>query len=158
PAVRARHQAPGGGAAPRQGPAERPPARARRLDVTATDLVALTAELVATPSVSRSEGPLADRVQEELARCPWLQVERIGNNGGARPELGRRQRVVLAGHLDTVPAAGEQGPRREGDVVWGVGSADMKGGLAVMLDLARSLPEPAVDVTWCFYPCEEVDR
>jgi succinyl-diaminopimelate desuccinylase len=126
--------------------------------VTATDLVALTAELVATPSVSRFEGPLADRVEADLGRCGWLAVERLGDNVVARTELGRPLRVVVAGHLDTVPPAGEAGGRRDGDVVWGVGAADMKGGLAVMLDLASTLAEPAVDVTWCFYPCEEVDR
>jgi succinyl-diaminopimelate desuccinylase len=46
----------------------------------------------------------------------------------------------------------------DGDSVWGVGASDMKGGLAVMLDLAATVREPAMDVTWCFYAREEVDR
>ena len=66
--------------------------------------------------------------------------------------------MVLAGHLDTVPANGNATPRLEGDTLWGLGSADMKGGLAVMLGLARSLAEPAVDVTYVFYAGEEVAR
>jgi succinyl-diaminopimelate desuccinylase len=126
--------------------------------VTPTDLVALTAELVATPSVSRAEGALADRVEAELAACGWLAVTRYGDSVLARTEQGRPLRVVVAGHLDTVAPAGNGTSRRAGDVVWGVGAADMKGGLAVMLDLATTLAEPALDLTWCFYPCEEVDR
>ena len=74
----------------------------------------------------------------------------------ARTDLGREQRLVVAGHLDTVPADGNGSPRVEGDVLWGLGSADMKGGLAVMLDLATAVAEPAVDVTWVFYVGEEV--
>ncbi len=123
-----------------------------------TDLLALTTELVDVPSVSHHETALADRVAAELAACPWLTVDRVGDNLVARTSLGRDQRLILAGHLDTVPPADNGSARVEGDVVWGVGSADMKGGLAVMLDLARSLPEPSVDVTWCFYVCEEVNR
>jgi len=65
---------------------------------------------------------------------------------------------VIAGHLDTVPAAGNETPRIEGDVLFGLGSCDMKGGVAIMLDLATTFSEPAVDVTWCFYRGEEIDR
>jgi succinyl-diaminopimelate desuccinylase len=74
----------------------------------------------------------------------------------ARTQLGRPLRLVVAGHLDTVPVNGNGTPRIEGDVLWGLGSADMKGGLAVMLELAAAIPEPAVDVTWAFYAAEEV--
>jgi succinyl-diaminopimelate desuccinylase len=122
------------------------------------DLLALTAELVAIPSVSREEAAIADHVEAILRQCPWLGVERAGDNVVARTELGRDDRVVVAGHLDTVPPAGNATARVEGDVLFGVGSADMKGGLAVMLDLATSVREPAVDVTWCFYRGEEIDR
>ena len=123
-----------------------------------TDLLALTTELVDVPSVSHHEAALADLVEGELRGCHWLHVHRLGDNVVARTELGRDRRVVMAGHLDTVPPAENTTARVEGDVVWGVGSADMKGGLAVMLDLARTLSEPAVDVTWCFYACEELSR
>ncbi len=123
-----------------------------------TDLLAATADLVAILSVSRHEAPMADHVEQVLRRCPWLAVERVGDNVVARTELARSARVVVAGHLDTVPPAGNETPRIEGDVLFGLGSADMKGGLAVMLELATTTPEPAVDVTWCFYRGEEIDR
>lgn len=122
------------------------------------DLLELTAELVATPSPSHHERALADRLAGELRTCPWLEVDRVGDSVIGRTALRRDRRLLVAGHLDTVPPAGNEIPRTEGDVLWGVGAADMKGGLAVMLDLARSLERPAVDVTWCFYSCEEVAR
>ena len=115
-----------------------------------TDLLARTAELVGVPSLSHEEGPLADLVEQRLRALGHLVVERVGENVVARTELGRGQRLVLAGHLDTVPPDGNAVPRIEGDVLWGVGAADMKGGLAVMLELAEAVREPAVDVTWCF--------
>lgn len=108
--------------------------------------------------MSHSERVLADRVQSVLARCPGLEVRRIGDNVVARTALGRSRRIVLAGHLDTVPANGNDRSRIDGDTLWGLGAADMKGGLAVMLDLAATLRSPAVDVTWVFYVAEEVAR
>jgi len=123
-----------------------------------TDLLELAAELVDTPSVSRDESAMADRVESELRQCDWLQVLRDGDNVVARTDLGRSQRLVVAGHLDTVPPNGNSGARVEDEVLWGVGAADMKGGLAVMLDLARSTDQPSVDVTWCFYAREELAR
>ncbi len=121
-------------------------------------LMGLTTALVAIPSVSHHEGPIADAVHTALDLCPWLKVERVGNNVVARTDLGGTCRVVLAGHLDTVPpVGGNDEPRIEDDVLSGVGAVDMKGGLAVFLHLAGSLPEPAVDVTWCFYVGEEVE-
>ncbi|MGH9088275.1 MAG: succinyl-diaminopimelate desuccinylase [Acidimicrobiales bacterium] len=123
-----------------------------------TDLLARTAELVQAASVSRQERSLADQVAGELGRCPGLALDRLGDNVVARTRLGRSHRLVVAGHLDTVPPAGNAEPRIDGDVLWGLGAADMKGGLAVMLDLAASPVAPAVDVTWCFYAREEVAR
>jgi succinyl-diaminopimelate desuccinylase len=123
-----------------------------------TDLLDRTAALMAVASPSRGEGVLAGQVHQELSRHPWLEVTRVGDNVVARTDLGRPMRLLLAGHLDTVPPAGNAEPRRDGESLWGVGAADMKGGLAVMLDLAGALPEPAVDVTWCFYAREEVSR
>jgi succinyl-diaminopimelate desuccinylase len=88
----------------------------------------------------------------------WLIVERVRDNVVARTTLGRASRLILAGHTDTVPVNGNATPRREGDTLWGLGSADMKSGLAVMLELAVTLGRPAVDVTYVFYVCEEVAR
>jgi succinyl-diaminopimelate desuccinylase len=121
-----------------------------------TDLLALTAHLVDIPSVSHHEAPLVDHLESELAGLRHLEVTRVGDNLVARTDLGRGVRVVLAGHTDTVPVNGNATARVEGDVLWGLGASDMKSGLAVMLDLARAVPQPAVDVTWVFYAGEEV--
>lgn len=122
----------------------------------ALDLLAATAALVDIPSVSHDEAALAEHLEQRLRRLPHLTVERVGPNLVARTDLGRPVRVVLAGHTDTVPPNGNEGARIEGDVLWGLGSADMKGGLAVMMALAETVPAPAVDVTWVFYAAEEV--
>jgi succinyl-diaminopimelate desuccinylase len=82
----------------------------------------------------------------------------VGDNVVARTSFGREHRLVLAGHLDTVPPGTGADPLVDDDTVWGVGASDMKGGLAVMLDLATTVPEPSVDVTWCFYAREEISR
>lgn len=125
-----------------------------------TDLLAATAELVSVPSVSHGERALADRIEARLAAARGgLEVVRIGDNVVARTRLGRAQRLLLAGHTDTVPpAAGNEVPRVEGDTCWGLGATDMKGGLAVMLDLAEQADDPAFDLTWVFYTSEEVAR
>jgi succinyl-diaminopimelate desuccinylase len=123
-----------------------------------TDLLAATAAMVAIPSVSHDEAAMADHVEGRLRVVPWLRVERVEDNVVARTTLGRRRRLVLGGHLDTVPANGNATPRIEGDFLWGLGSADMKSGLAVMVELATTVPEPVVDVTYVFYACEEVAR
>jgi succinyl-diaminopimelate desuccinylase len=121
-----------------------------------TDLLALTAELVDIPSVSFDEQALVDHLESALTGVSWLSLDRVGDNLVARTTLGRDQRLVLAGHTDTVPPNGNASARVEGDTLWGVGSADMKGGLAVMLELARTVAEPACDVTYVFYAREEV--
>ena len=120
------------------------------------DLLALTAALVDVPSPSFEEGVLVDRLEATLRSVPWLVVDRVGDNLVARTELGRSQRLLLAGHTDTVPPAGNAVARIDGDVLHGVGSADMKGGLAVMLAVATAVAEPAVDVTYVLYAREEV--
>ncbi len=120
------------------------------------DLLAATAELVDIASPSLAERALADLVESRLRAVPWLEVDRVGDNVVARTRLGRAQRLILAGHLDTVPANGNERARVEGDTLWGLGSADMKSGLAVFLELATTVAEPAVDVTYVFYAAEEI--
>lgn len=120
--------------------------------------MAATAELVAIESVSHNEAVIAHFVEAQLRAVPWLTVERVEHNVVARTTLGRERRLVLGGHLDTVPANGNETPRIDGDMLWGLGSADMKAGLAVMLELAATVAEPTVDVTYVFYVCEEVGR
>ena len=121
-----------------------------------TDLLARTAALVDVASPSRAEGPLVDSIEAELRAHSHLEVTRVGDNLVARTSLGRLHRVVLAGHTDTVPAADNGTARIEGGRLFGVGSADMKGGLAVMLELAATLTEPVVDLTFVFYAREEI--
>jgi succinyl-diaminopimelate desuccinylase len=120
------------------------------------DGAALTVELVDIPSVSGAEGPLADAVEAALRSRPHLTVHRDGHAIVARTTLGRAERVVLAGHLDTVPVAGNLPSRTEGDRLYGCGTTDMKSGVAVQLRLAAHVPAPARDVTYVFYDCEEV--
>jgi succinyl-diaminopimelate desuccinylase len=119
---------------------------------------ALTAALTDIASVSGAEGPLADAIERALGRLPHLSVTRHGNTLVARTALGRPERVVLAGHLDTVPHAGNFPSfwNEERTRLTGVGTSDMKAGVAVQLRLAAGLPEPSRDVTYVFYECEEV--
>lgn len=115
----------------------------------------LTAHLVDIPSVSGGETRIADEVEAVLRAHPHLAVERDGDAIAAGTNTGRDQRVVIAGHLDTVPVADNLPSRREGDRLFGCGTSDMKSGLAVMLRLATAMTEPRHDVTWLFYDNEE---
>jgi succinyl-diaminopimelate desuccinylase len=118
---------------------------------------ALTASLVDVPSPSGGEGRLADEIEAALSQVDHLKVDRDGDAVIARTELGRAQRVVIAGHLDTVPVADNLPSRRDGDRLFGCGSSDMKSGVAVMLRVAAALAEPRHDVSWLFYDNEETD-
>jgi len=118
---------------------------------------ALTARLVDIESVSGSEGPLADAIEAALRRLPHLDVYRDGNAVVARTHLGRAKRVVLAGHIDTVPVAGNLPSRVQDGLLYGCGGSDMKAGIAVQLRLAALAAEPGRDVTYVFYDCEEVE-
>lgn len=124
------------------------------------DVVALTAQLCDLPSVSGEEGPIADAVWAALAGAEHLELTRIGNTVIARTRLGRPERVIVAGHLDTVPINANLPTRTElvdGErTLWGRGTVDMKAGVAVQLKLAAELTEPAVDLTWVWYDNEEV--
>ncbi|HLL61845.1 MAG TPA: succinyl-diaminopimelate desuccinylase [Propionibacteriaceae bacterium] len=126
------------------------------------DLVTLLRRLIDIESVSGNEAVIADHVERALTDYDHLAVSREGNLVVARTELGRAERVVIAGHLDTVPVAanvpswvtdGADGVR-----VWGRGACDMKGGVAVQLAAAAALPAPNRDVTWIFYDNEEVEE
>jgi succinyl-diaminopimelate desuccinylase len=126
------------------------------LDLTA-DVVSLTRQLVDIESVSRGEQAITDAVERALRALDHLSVERIGNTLVARTNLGRPERVVIAGHLDTVPVNDNLPSRLDGDVLWGLGSCDMKGGDAVILRLAATLTEPVRDLTFVLYDCEEIE-
>lgn len=128
------------------------------LDPTA-DVVSLTAALCDIESVSRNEAALADAIQLALEPLTHLEVSRHGNTVVARTSLGRAERVVLAGHIDTVPVTDPPNlpARRIGDELVGRGTVDMKGGVAVQLRLAAQLAEPGRDVTYVFYEGEEID-
>lgn len=125
------------------------------LDLT-TDLVTLLRTLVDIESVSGNEKALADAVEAALASYPHLEVLRDGDAVVARTHLGRPTRVIVAGHLDTVPVADNLPSWIEGDRIYGRGTCDMKGGVAVALASAARLTEPKHDVTWVFYDHEEV--
>ena len=126
------------------------------LDLTA-DAVELTVQLVDIESVSQNELAIADAVEAALAAYDHLTVSRHGNTVVARTELGRGERVVIAGHLDTVPLNDNLPARRDGGLLHGLGTCDMKGGDAVILRLAATVPEPNRDVTFILYECEEID-
>jgi succinyl-diaminopimelate desuccinylase len=128
-------------------------------DTDAADLLGLAAALVGVPSVSHEERALADAVERRLARQDGgLKVERLGDSVVARTDRGRARRVIVGGHLDTVPANDNAEPRVDGDTLHGLGAADMKGGLAVMLRIAETIDrdEPIHDLTLVFYEAEEV--
>ncbi len=121
------------------------------------DLLTLFRALVDVPSVSGEEAELANLVERALTPLPHLEVLRDGDTLVARTHAGRARRVVITGHLDTVPIAANLPSRVDADgVVWGRGAVDMKGGVAVILSLAATLTEPAHDVTWVLYDHEEV--
>ncbi|MEN9716202.1 MAG: hypothetical protein RLZZ483_177 [Actinomycetota bacterium] len=146
-----------------------------RVDIVAlnphADIAALTTDLVNIPSVSGNEAALANAIFVELSKCDWLEVVRFKNSVVAKTNLGKASRVIVAGHIDTVPVADNetavfvssgQGLPSDGsivpdDVVFGIGSCDMKGGVAVALRAAVSIENPQFDVTYIFYECEEVD-
>ncbi|MGH3388688.1 MAG: succinyl-diaminopimelate desuccinylase, partial [Actinomadura sp.] len=127
-----------------------------RLDLF-SDAAALTRALVDIESVSGNEKALVDAIEAALRELPHLTVERDGHSLVARTSLGHPERVVLAGHADTVPVNANLPSRVEGDLMYGLGTADMKSGLAVLLRLAATLPAPGRDITYVVYECEEVE-
>jgi len=130
------------------------------LDLTSSS-VDLTRAICDIPSVSGDETPLADAIVDALAPFGHLEIIRDGDTVVARTNLGRARRVVIAGHIDTVPINRNlpvEDREVDGeDVLWGRGTVDMKAGVAVQLKLAAELAEPEVDITWMWYDHEEVD-
>jgi succinyl-diaminopimelate desuccinylase len=126
------------------------------LDLAASS-VELTRRLCDIESVSGNEGMIADAIAASLAGAGHLELIRDGDAIVARTNLGRDKRVVIAGHIDTVPVNANLPVREEGGFLIGRGTVDMKGGVAVALKLAAELSAPAVDVTWIWYDHEEVD-
>jgi succinyl-diaminopimelate desuccinylase len=120
-------------------------------------IVELTAALVDIESVSGNEKPITDSIETALGSVPWLELWRHQNSLVARTDLGRHERVVIAGHVDTVPLNSNLPSRDDGEHLYGLGSCDMKGGVAVGLTLASQLAEPTRDVTYVFYEAEEVE-
>lgn len=134
------------------------------LDIPASS-VDLTRQLCDIPSVSGSERKIVDEIEAALAKAQHLEVIRDGNCLVARTSLGRSQRVIIAGHIDTVPIHDNLPSRMESilddgqsvEYLWGRGTVDMKAGVAVQLALAWELTETIVDVTWIWYDNEEVE-
>lgn len=128
------------------------------LDLSA-DVVTLTRQLVDIESVSRDEEAIADAVEVALRALPHLQVVRRGHTVVARTDLGRPSRVVIAGHLDTVPVNDNLPSRLDevAGILHGLGTCDMKGGDAVILKLAATVTEPVHDVTFVLYEAEEIE-
>ena len=129
------------------------------LDLT-DDVVTLTRRLVDIESVSRGEQAIADAVEAALRDLPHLRVVRHGHTVVARTELGRAERVVIAGHLDTVPVHDNLPSHLDETtgLLHGLGTCDMKGGDAVILRLAATVPDPVRDVTYVLYEAEEIDE
>lgn len=130
------------------------------LDLTASS-VEITRAICDIPSVSGDETPLADAIEAAVSAHPHLEVIRDGDTIVARTSLGRDRRVIIAGHIDTVPINANL-PTRDIEIdgqpyLWGRGTVDMKAGVAVQLKLAVELTDPPVDITWMWYDHEEVD-
>ena len=126
------------------------------LDLTA-DVVTLTRQLVDIESVSRHEQRIADAVEAALTGLPHLALVRRGHTVIARTHQGHPERVVIAGHIDTVPLNANLPSRRDEENIHGLGSCDMKGGVAIALRLAATMPVTNRDITYLFYECEEVE-
>jgi succinyl-diaminopimelate desuccinylase len=126
--------------------------------VLTADVVTVTEQLVDIESVSGNEDPIADAVEAALGQLRHLEVLRFGNTLVARTDHGHAERVVVAGHLDTVPVNDNLPARRDDRHVHGLGTCDMKGGVAVALRLAATMPRTNRDITFLFYECEEVEE
>jgi succinyl-diaminopimelate desuccinylase len=123
----------------------------------ADDPIALTRALVDIESVSGDELEITNAVERALRGAAHLTVQRVGNVVRAFTDRGRTRRVILAGHLDTVPINANLPSTLDGDRLYGCGTSDMKSGAALALHLALTVPDPADDVSYVFYDCEEIE-
>ena len=127
-----------------------------QLDLT-VDAAQLTEDLVNIESVSGNEQAIADAIETALRGLDHLEVQRFGQTVVARTRQGRDERVVIAGHIDTVPLNANLPARRDAENLHGLGTCDMKGGVAIALKLAATMPVTNRDITYLFYECEEVE-
>lgn len=126
------------------------------LDIT-KNLAELTTDLVNIPSVSLAEMQIADEITRQLEAVADLKLLRFDNTLIASTQNSHPLRVILAGHLDTVPPNNNQTATLSGKAIKGLGAVDMKGGLAVMLKLAQEVKNFKKDVTFFFYEAEEIE-
>lgn len=120
------------------------------------ELAALCRDLVSIPSESHKEAEIAEFVMKLLGTSPGLKIHRVGDNVIATSWKGRPQKIIIAGHLDTVPESGNGSPTFNDGRIVGLGSADMKAGLSVMIGLAEKSNDFKADITFIFYAREEV--
>lgn len=121
------------------------------------ELSQITLDLVNVASVSQDEKVIADLVQDSLSQASHLKLTRIGNSVIAQTNFGNKKRVVIAGHLDTVPANNNFPGKKTDTEIVGLGSVDMKSGIAVALKLALEVTESNFDITYLFYESEEIE-
>lgn len=122
-----------------------------------SDVVDLATKFVAIPSASHHEAALASTVEELLLGNAHLRVTRVRDNVVAKTNFGCAERVIIAGHLDTVPLE-HTAPEKKNGELWGLGVVDMKGTLAAMALLAQEITDSPFDLTWIFYAKEEIGR
>ncbi len=113
-------------------------------------LAALALDLVNIPSVSRDEAAITSWMAERLEAVRHLQPDALAFGPPGPVD------VVLAGHSDTVPAQGNLPGRLDGQFVHGLGACDMKGSLAVMLELARDLAGARLNPLFVVFGREEL--
>ena len=121
------------------------------------ELGQLTLDLVNISSVSQDEKAISDQVQEALGLVKHLKVTRINNSIIAQTNFGHNKRVVIAGHLDTVPANHNFPGKKIDNEIVGLGSVDMKSGIAAALKLAHDISQAKYDITYLFYESEEIE-
>ena len=121
------------------------------------ELGKLTLDLVNISSVSKDEKSIADSIEEALKKCNHLKLTRVNNSLVAQTSFGNKQRVVIAGHIDTVPANNNFPGKINNSEVVGLGSVDMKSGIAVALKLASEITSSNFDITYLFYESEEIE-
>jgi succinyl-diaminopimelate desuccinylase len=112
------------------------------------ELGKLTLDLVNISSVSKDERSIADSIEEALKQCNHLKLTRVNNSIVAQTSFGNKQRVVIAGHIDTVPANNNFPGKINNSEVVGLGSVDMKSGIAVALKLASEITSSNFDITY----------